>query len=92
MLQPDNRARVFARRPVLDVVLELVDLVVEAVDQVEVPLGDLVDEVVRVHPDALVGVGRPPWPVEMSNGSPSFRRVLRTVSRPSRVPIEVDSW
>ena len=34
-----------------DEVLELVDLVVEGVDHVEVPLGHLVDQVVDVHPD-----------------------------------------
>ena len=32
------------RRPVAHVVLELVDVVVEAVDHVEEPLGDLVDD------------------------------------------------
>ena len=36
-------------RPVLDVVVELVDLVVERVDQIEVVLGDLVHQVVRDH-------------------------------------------
>jgi hypothetical protein len=36
-------------RPVLDVVVELVDLVVQSVDQIEVVLGDLVHEVVRDH-------------------------------------------
>ena len=41
--------------PVLDVILELVDLVVERVDQVEERLGDVVDEVVRVLADRLVG-------------------------------------
>ena len=57
MLQiPTSRTRVFGRRPVLDVVLELVDLVVQRVDQVEVPLGDLVDEVVeRSSRRTLVG-------------------------------------
>ena len=39
-------------------VLELVDLVVEVVDQIEVALGDLVDEVVDVHADVLVGAAR----------------------------------
>ncbi|HEV2590685.1 MAG TPA: hypothetical protein VGU02_02210 [Gaiellaceae bacterium] len=35
-------------------VLELVDLVVECVEQVEIPLGDVVDQVVDVHADLLV--------------------------------------
>ena len=37
-------------RPLVDVLLQLVDLLVDVVEQVEVPLGDLVDEVVRDHP------------------------------------------
>ena len=41
-------------RPVLDVILELVDLVVQIVDQVEVALGDLVDEAEREHADVLL--------------------------------------
>ena len=41
-------------RPLLDVILELVDLVVQVVDQVEVALGDLVDEAEREHADVLL--------------------------------------
>ena len=41
-----------------DEILELVDLVVEAVDQVEVALGDLVDEVVDEHADVFVRLAR----------------------------------
>ena len=37
------------RGPLADVVLELVDLVVEAVDHREEPLGDLVDQEVEAH-------------------------------------------
>ncbi len=37
-----------------DHVLELVDLVVEVVDEIEEALGDVVDQVVGVHPDLLV--------------------------------------
>ena len=37
-------------RPLVDVLLQLVDLLVDVVEQVEVPLGDLVDEVVGDHP------------------------------------------
>ena len=45
------RARDLLGGPVLDVVLELVDLVVQLVDQGEVTLGDLVDQAVGEHPD-----------------------------------------
>ena len=48
----------FAGRAARDVFLELVDLVVEVVDEVEVALGDLVDQVIDEHPDALVGSAR----------------------------------
>ena len=40
----------------LDEILELVDLVVEVVDEVEVALGDLVDQPVREHPGGVVGL------------------------------------
>src|SRR5262245_35800313 len=39
-----------ARRPVVDVLLELVDLVVDVVEEVEIALGDLVDEMQGDHP------------------------------------------
>ena len=37
------------RRPLADVVLELVDLVVEPVDDAEEALGDLVDQQIEAH-------------------------------------------
>ena len=49
--------------PLLDMVFDLVDLGVQLVDQVEVALGDLVDEAVEVHADRVVRpacvLGRP---------------------------------
>jgi len=41
------------RRPVLDVILEFVDLLVQRIDEVEKPLGDLVHQVVGDHAGLL---------------------------------------
>ena len=53
--EPAPRLR---RRSDLDGVLELVDLAVERVDEVEVVLGDVVDEPVEHHPGVVVGMAR----------------------------------
>ena len=45
----EMRSRTCCERPGADVVLELVDVVVEAVDHGEEPLGDLVDQQVEAH-------------------------------------------
>ena len=79
------------RGQLLDVVLELVDLLVERVDQVEVVLGDLVDEAVGDHPGAARPAGTPRGPVAgRTDASPGG--VLRTVTSTSRVTMTSISW
>ena len=63
------RARTLLGPPRLDVLLELVDLVVQVVDQVEVALGDLVDEAEEVHADGLVGLARVPGGARCRTGA-----------------------
>ena len=67
----------------LDVLLELVDLVVQVVDQVEVALGDLVDEAEEVHADGLVRAGTRPSAALGSNEL-LVRRRLRDRERAGR--------
>ncbi len=74
----------------LDGVLELVDLLVQVVDQVEVPLGDVVDEPVEHHAGVVVGAARlahGTWVVRLSPGG-----VLLTDRSRSDVRITSTSW
>ena len=71
-------------------VLELFDLVVHRVDQVEVALGDVIDEVVEDHARrSSLGSSSPPWRGCVSNGLLAGG-VLRTVSTSSCGQDDVD--
>ena len=76
----------------LDLVLELVDLVVERVDEVEVALGDLVDEAVGEHPGRVVGLDALLARSSTSQAARPSGGVLRTVSSVSCVRTRSISW
>ena len=54
MPQPRDALPDLVRAPDLDPVLELVDLLVDRVHQIEEVFGDLIDQPIDDHPDALV--------------------------------------
>ena len=83
-----RRRRPTIRRARLDFLLELVDLVIEVVDQVEVALGDVLDEVCDEHADPVVGAARLFCGIWVEGGF--ARRCLRDRDEPLARRDEVD--
>ena len=69
------------RRPLLDLVLELVDLVVQIVDQVEVALRNVVDQPEGEHADVFLGRAR------LLDGLRVVRRFVRRRLRHGHEPV-----
>ena len=86
------RSRVVARGCVVDLVLELVDLGVDVVDEVEVALGDVVDDAVGDHPGRVVGRARPRERRRVVRTARAVGGVLRTVRSVSCVITRPISW
>ena len=83
-----RRRRPTLRRARPDFLLELVDLVIEIVDQVEVALGDVLDEVCDEHADAVVGAARVLRGLRVEGGFARWR--LRDRDEPLARRDEVD--
>ena len=78
--------------PLLDLVFELVDLLVERVDQVEEALGDVVDEVVEDDAGLLLVYAGGLAPTTDRRVARPPSGVFRTVTITSRVRTTSTSW
>ena len=88
----ERRARTLLRRPVLDVVLQVVDVAVERVHEVEERFGHLVDQAVGDHARRLLALGRRPRGSRRRRTAGIPRGVLRTVTTRPCVSTMSISW